>query len=85
LISSSRQAPLRAEIESELEPGERLVWTGHPDAGAVFRKLRWLYWVAAPLVVIAALFARDHIAAQAALLVGLAQLGQRRKGRGPEK
>jgi hypothetical protein len=74
LSSSSRQASLQAEIEAELEPGERLVWTGHPEARAAFRRLRWLYWVSVPWVAIAAWFARDSVAAQFALLAGLALL-----------
>lgn len=71
---SSRRAPLQAEIEAELEPDERLIWTGQPDAWAVFRKLRWLIFFAAPVVAIAAWFARDSIAAQFVLLAGLALL-----------
>ena len=71
---SSRRAPLQAEIEAELEPDERLIWTGQPDPWAVFRKLRWLIFFAAPVVAIAAWFARDSIAAQFVLLASLALL-----------
>jgi hypothetical protein len=74
LKSPSRQRLLAAEIEAELEPGERLVWTGKPEAAAVHRKLRWLYWVAVPWVAMAIWFARDSIVAQFALLAGLALL-----------
>jgi hypothetical protein len=72
--SPSRRASLQAEIASELEPGERLVWTGHPDARAVFRKLLWLIWVGGPVVAIAAWFAHDFLVAQFAVLAGLALL-----------
>jgi hypothetical protein len=68
--ASSRQAALQAEIATELQPGERLVWTGYPAAGAVFRKLLWLIWVGGPVVVVA-WFVRDQIAGQLALLAGL--------------
>ena len=71
---SSRRASLQAVIEAELEPGERLVWTGQSDARAVFRKLRWLIWVGGPVAGIAGWFARDSIAAQFVLLAGLALL-----------
>ena len=69
----SRQASLQAEIETELEPDERLVWTGQPDARAVFRKLRWLVGVGGLVVAIAGWFALS-VAAQFALLAGLALL-----------
>jgi hypothetical protein len=71
---SSRRASLQAEIETELEPGERLVWTGQPDARAVFRKLRWLLGAGGLVVAIAGWFALDSAAAQFALLTGLALL-----------
>jgi hypothetical protein len=70
----SGQASLQAEIETELEPDERLVWTGQPDARAVFRKLRWLVGVGGLVVVIAGWFALYSVAAQFALLAGLALL-----------
>lgn len=74
MASSARRAALQAEIVSELQPGERLVWTGHPDPRAVFRKLRWLFWIALPVVAGATLFAYDNVLAQFVLLAGLAML-----------
>ncbi len=48
------------------------MWAGHPDARATMRKMRFLFWIGLPIMVIASVVAPFHVAGQTALLAGAA-------------
>ena len=67
---SARRVQLTEAVRAELGADEKLIWTGHPDAGATFRKMRFLLWIGIPFTAIAAILALFHSAGVVGLIIG---------------
>jgi hypothetical protein len=67
-----KSAALADKVRAELGAQEKLIWTGHPDAGATFRKMRFLLWIGIPWTAIAGILTVFHSAGVVGLIIGAA-------------
>ena len=72
---SARREALVEKVRAELGVNEQLIWTGHPDADATFRKLRPLLWFGIAWTALAGALALFYSAAVVGVMIGAALTG----------